>query len=209
MKWLRLIALALIVTLIVFSGIQDVQAASPAEDSAGRVRRLALVIGVSDGGPERAKLRYAGSDALAFTRVLTQLGGLDAEDTILLEEPSLADFGQAFGRFAERARAARADGNRVEAVIYYSGHSNESGLIFGEQVYEYRSLRSAFGALDADIRVAIVDSCSSGALTRTKGGKKRAPLVLDESASVKGSAILTSASATEATPSSWWSTRTA
>ncbi|MEL6547978.1 MAG: caspase family protein, partial [Myxococcota bacterium] len=186
-----LLRLALIPTLIVFFIPAAVRSARQP------VQRLALVIGVSDGGPERTRLRYATSDARAVSRVLSELGGLDEEDTIVLEEPDLAQFGTAFADFASRARAAKQAGHRVEALLYYSGHSNETGLLFGERVYEYQSLRRAFGALAADVRVAIVDSCSSGALTRSKGGRKSAPLVLDESASVKGSAILTSASATE------------
>ena len=37
------------------------------------IRRFALVVGASDGGAGRALLRYAGSDAQAVARVLTEL----------------------------------------------------------------------------------------------------------------------------------------
>ncbi|MEO1172273.1 MAG: caspase family protein, partial [Myxococcota bacterium] len=188
MKRLRLSACAFVLTLMVFSWLAE----------GATVRRVALMVGTNDGGPGRVRLRYATSDAEALTRVLERLGGIRKQDRVTLTSPSSGELRAALADLASRVARERAAGTRVEALFYYSGHSNESALLLGQETFAYSELRTALAALDADVRVAILDSCASGALTRMKGGKKREPLSLDESAQVKGSAILTSASATEA-----------
>lgn len=190
-KWFRVAALVLLVALVVGSFISEARATSGS-------RRVALVVGTNDGGSSRTPLRYATSDAQALSRVLEELGGLANDDRVILTNPSRSEFQQGLEQLAERIRELRSVSDRIEAMLYFSGHSNESGLLFGEDSFSFQELRRTFATLQADVRIAIVDSCSSGLLTRTKGGRKRAPLGLDESASVKGSVILTSASATEA-----------
>jgi hypothetical protein len=49
----------------------------------------------------------------------------------------------------------------------------------------------------ADVRIAILDSCASGAFTRTKGGTRKAPFLVGAPSSVAGHAFLTSSSADE------------
>jgi uncharacterized caspase-like protein len=48
------------------------------------------------------------------------------------------------------------------------------------------------------VRIAVLDACASGAFTRLKGGKPRKAFLVDESASMRGHAFLTSSAATEA-----------
>ncbi|MEZ4382171.1 MAG: caspase family protein [Nannocystaceae bacterium] len=160
-------------------------------------RRIALVIGVNDGGRERARLRYAGSDAKALSKVLADLGGVTYEDRLLLDDPDVAALRRGFERIAERVRKAQAAGERVELLFYYSGHSDETGLLIGEELVDYRQLRKMIDAVPADVRIAILDSCASGAFTRLKGGKTREPFLVG-GATVSGHAFLTSSSADEA-----------
>ncbi|HFE44982.1 MAG TPA: caspase family protein, partial [Nannocystis exedens] len=160
-------------------------------------RRIAFVIGVNDGGHERERLRYAGSDAKALSKVLSELGGVTHENRLVLDDPDVPGLRRGFETIAIKVRAARARGERVELLFYYSGHSDESGLRIGEQLVSYRELRTMIDALPADVRIAILDSCASGAFTRLKGGKKRDPFLVG-GPSVKGHAFLTSSSADEA-----------
>ena len=51
---------------------------------------------------------------------------------------------------------------------------------------------------DADVRIAILDSCASGAIIRAKGGVHRAPFLSDASTQARGHAFLTASSANEA-----------
>jgi len=172
--------------------------ARPAGADDGSIRRFALVAGANDGGRGRALLRYATSDAAAVARVLEELGGVAPADSLLLVDPDRAALQRGLLAMHERLEAARRGGTRVELFVYYSGHSDEEGLLLGEERFGYDELRAALESLPADVRVAILDSCASGALTRRKGGVRRPPFLVDEASRVKGHAYLTSSSADEA-----------
>lgn len=162
------------------------------------LRRFALIIGANDGaGDARQRLRYAGDDAAKVADVLQQLGGVGQPDLALLREPDGAALDGAFDALSRRIRAERTRGQRVELVVYYSGHSDESGLLLGGGRYDYGRLRQRIRAVPADVHIAILDSCASGSFTRTKGGTKVAPFLQDTSNQVAGFAFLSSSSADE------------
>lgn len=162
------------------------------------VRRFALVVGANDGGRERVTLRYAASDARSVASVLAQLGGVAPRDLMAIEEPKPADIGRAIDELSKKLTAARDSAGRLEVIFYYSGHSDENGLLLGQERYTYDELRRRLDALPAEVRLAIVDACASGALTRSKGGVSRPPFLVDASNQLKGHAFLTSASIDEA-----------
>lgn len=162
------------------------------------LRRYALVIGSNTGGGEgRDKLRYAGHDADTVADVLQQLGGVNKPDLSLLSEPTTSTLDREIDALTKRVRIGRKRGQRVELVVYYSGHSDESGILLGGTRYDYGRLRERIRAVPADVHIAIVDSCASGSFTRTKGGKKAAPFLHDTSNQVEGFAFLSSSSADE------------
>ncbi len=162
------------------------------------VRRFALVVGANDGGRERVTLRYAASDAKSVASVLAQLGGVAPRDLMTIEEPKPADIGRSIDELSRRLTAARDSAGRLEVIFYYSGHSDENGLLLGQERYTYDELRRRLDGLPAEVRLAIVDACASGALTRSKGGVSRPPFLVDASNQLKGHAFLTSASIDEA-----------
>jgi hypothetical protein len=177
--------------------------ATPALAQTGTVRRLALLVGVNDGGPERVRLRYAVSDAKSFDKVLGELGGVAANDRRLLVDAGRAELMGALGELRQRTEAARASGaSRVEVLLYYSGHSDEEGLLLKGERLDYGELRRALNALPADVRIAVLDSCASGAFARTKGGTRRPAFLVDTGNKVRGHAILTSSSEDEASQES-------
>jgi hypothetical protein len=179
--------------------------ASPAAHAAESVavRRLALLVGVNDGGPERVKLRYADTDAKAFASVLSELGGVPPQDRVLLTDVDRAGVLAGFDRVRKLAEGARATGaRRVEVLLYYSGHSDDEGLLLKGQRLDYGELRRALNGLPADVRIAVLDSCASGAFARRKGGVARPAFLVDSGTEVKGHAILTSSSANEASQES-------
>jgi hypothetical protein len=169
--------------------------ASAAEPTAP-IRRFALVVGANDGGPSRTLLRYAQADAASFLDVLRDLGGVASADAVLLAEPDVRSLDAAFDTL--RARVAAAGNARTEVVFYYSGHSDETGLLLRGAHFPYPTVRAELEATQADVRIAVLDSCSSGAMNRTKGGTVVPPFLVDESSAVRGHAYLTSASADEA-----------
>ena len=71
-------------------------------------------------------------------------------------------------------------------------------MLLSGKIFSYKEIRKIIRELPANVRVAILDSCASGAFTRTKGGVRRKPFLVDTSTRVRGYAVLTSSSATEA-----------
>jgi hypothetical protein len=161
------------------------------------LRRFALVIGSNNGGTVREKLRYAARDAKNIADVLRQLGGVEQVDLTLLSEPGKEDVDRAFDAVSERVRADRKRGQRVELVVYYSGHADESGILLGGVHYDYAKLRQRIRDVPADVHIAILDSCASGSFTRMKGGARMPPFLQDRSNQVQGFAFLSSSSADE------------
>ncbi|MFT3711965.1 MAG: caspase family protein [Archangium sp.] len=162
------------------------------------LRRFALVAGANDGGSTRVQLRYANSDARAMTRVLTQLGGVDARDVVTVEDPTPEQLTAALQQLQSRLTEAKSGPARLEVFFYYSGHSDEEGLLLRGERLTYSALRAKLDALPAEVRIAVLDSCASGAMTLLKGGAARPSFLVDAATSLSGHAFLTSASADEA-----------
>jgi hypothetical protein len=180
--------------LVLSSGVS--RAAEPADTTS--LRRFALIASSNDGGPNRTRLRFANSDGESVGRVLAGLGGVRESDLILLGDATRSRLNQAFADLKSRVgRESRAQVRR-EVFVYFSGHSDEEGLLLGGERVTYRELRQWIDSVGADVRIAILDSCASGALIRLKGGVHRAPFLSDVSTQARGHAFLTASSADEA-----------
>ena len=146
-------------------------------------------------------LKYGVSDAERFARVMVDLGGVSPEHNMILKQPKLRDLIDGLDlltrRVADAARLAGPGAARTEVIVYYSGHADEKGLLLGEDRFSYVSLRDRLDQIPADVRIAVLDACASGAFTRIKGGRARPPFLVDQSASMRGHAFLTSSAATE------------
>lgn len=168
-----------------------------AETSQTSIRRMVLVVGANNGGPGRVTLRYAGTDASRVATLTEELGGVSPTDIVRINDSKLSSLREALNAMQAKLAGAKAPGVRVEFLFYYSGHSDESGLLLSGQRYSYSELRSRVEAMPAEVKIAILDSCASGAFTRTKGGKRRPAFLVDESSRVNGYALIASSSATE------------
>ncbi len=174
-----------------------------AAETPATVRRLALLVGVNDGGPGRERLRYAVTDAQAFAKVLSELGGVALADRVMLLDTGRSGLMDGFAKMKAMAESAHASGaSRVEVLLYYSGHSDDEGLLLQGERVDYGELRRALMGLPADVRIAVLDSCASGAFARRKGGAARPAFLVDSGSQVKGQAILTSSSEDESSQES-------
>jgi hypothetical protein len=185
---IRLAAPVLALTLI---------AAAAHAEAPLRARRFAFLAAANDGGQGRTRLRYASTDARAVSRVLTEMGGVRASDLVFAEEPDKAEFLRQLENVRRTVAASRVPDVRTEFIFYYSGHSDEEGLLLRGERLPYPELRARIEQIPADVRVAVLDSCASGALTRHKGGVFRPPFMTDDSVKLKGNAFLTSSAANE------------
>jgi len=166
-----------------------------------KVERYLLVAGANNGGTDRVKLRYAESDANSFAGVMSQMGGVDKNNVLRVFDPSAKAMQNGFAELEKRLRG-KETGVRKEVIVYYSGHADEKGLRLGGDVYSWADFRKNVNNINADVKVAILDACGSGAITRTKGGVSRPAFMQDASSEMKGYAFLTSSNENEASQES-------
>ena len=70
-----------------------------------------------------------------------------------------------------RLRAGAQAGLRRELIVYYSGHSDEDGLLHRPRPDRLRRSAARVERTPANLRVVILDSCGSGAFTPPQGGR--------------------------------------
>jgi hypothetical protein len=143
-------------------------------------------------------LKYAVSDAEGLARLLQEMGGVSPSDCTVLREPSLKNLQETLQSLRTRIADLREANVRYEVVFYYSGHADQKGLLLGTELFPYQSLRQWMDGLNANLRIAILDGCASGAITRIKGGRKQKAFLIDESSTMRGYAFLTSSTENEA-----------
>jgi Caspase domain len=160
--------------------------------------RIGLVAGNNTGKDPARSLRYAEEEVERIGELLKSAGEFD--EIVTLRGATRGDVEKAMVRVRQRLEGAKAAGDQTLFLFYYSGHGDNEALEIGGDRLLLRDLRSYLEQLSAaDVRVAFVDACQSGALTGVKGGK-RAPgyeVRLADAGQVKGLAIVTSSTANE------------
>ena len=202
MKAKKIILFVLIVCLLNTGAIYSGQTKDSQEQGKAVIKRYAMAVGANDGGKDRVLLQYAISDAKSILNVLQELGGVDEEDILLLEEPDVRTVYTEMGKLQSQIEESKAKYGRVEFIFYYSGHSDDNYILLGDEKISHEDLRDTINGIDAHVRIAILDSCASGAFTRIKGGKKRLPFMMDSAYDMRGFAVMTSCSANEASQES-------
>lgn len=160
--------------------------------------RVAMFVGNDRGAAGETPLVFATSDALKMSELFVDTGGVDKDDALLLLNQNRRDLQGAMVAIKERVTAAEARGAHTSLVFFYSGHGDEEGLQLGDTRVGHDELRAWLEATGADVRIAFLDSCRSGAAIRGKGGV-RGPgyaFAVDVERS-SGTAILTSSAETE------------
>ncbi|MBK7862827.1 MAG: caspase family protein [Archangiaceae bacterium] len=163
-------------------------------------RRVAIVVGNNAGSSGLQPLRYAESDAGKFARVMVELGDVSPDDVLLLQGRRVADLERAVTDARERvAMFKKVPDTRAVLLFYFSGHSDGEAIELGGENLPYARLKAMLLGTGADLRVAIVDACKSGAGFREKGGHPSDPFVikLSDTLVASGEAFITSSAADE------------
>jgi Caspase domain len=187
-----------LVVIAFASALAGVALAAPAA-RADELHRFAVIVGNDSGGADTRPLLYARADARKVDDILTRLGGVRADDAQLLLDGTAQDLLTALTVVERRAADAKAHGERTALFVYYSGHAKDGALRLGDTRLPLDSLKARIAASPIDVRIAILDSCRSGELTRTKGAR-RAPafaVQADGPRDAKGLVILTSSASDE------------
>jgi len=142
-----------------------------ASNVVAETRRLAVIVGSNLGSGARPTLQFAETDAERVADVLFDLGGVHAGDLWLLKNASLGTVRRSFEEATRRITESHSkSGTRAVLLFYFSGHSDGESLELGTERITFRDLRTWLGGTGADVRLAIIDSCKSGALIAAKGG---------------------------------------
>ena len=169
---------------------------------AAALRRFALVAGNDEGGADTRPLRFARDDARKLHALLLRLGGVAPRDARLLLDAPPEDFLRTLAELEHESAAARARGERTELLVYYSGHAKDGALRMEGEPLALQTLKQRLAAAPADIRIAILDACRSGRLTRDKGARRAPAFAIDASTGreARGLVLLTSSAADEDRP---------
>lgn len=171
---------------------------SPALAHAG-VERFAVIVGNDTGAADEGPLRYAASDAQRVYDVLRDLGGFQPVNMVLLRNESADTLRRTMIAVNERVRSAvSVPDTQAMLVVYYSGHADADALHLGSTSLEIIELAQLARGSAASFRLVVLDACRSGALTRVKGGRVKAPFALpDETLPGDGVAFLTASADSE------------
>jgi hypothetical protein len=172
----------------------------PASALAG-TRRVAVILGNNAGSGARPELRFAELDARKLAGTLMEVGGLAKEDIHLLTRGRLAEARGLLGQVSEALKSARRRSPTEQQVLifFFSGHSDGSALELGRDRLPFAELRTWMRGTGADVKLTILDTCQSGSLLASKGGKPGAPfdVGIADQLDTTGEAIITSSAADE------------
>ncbi|MBI1860159.1 MAG: caspase family protein [Deltaproteobacteria bacterium] len=168
-----------------------------ASEQPPQIKRFAFVIGQNSGGRQKPRLRYAASDANSVWKLMKDLGGVGESENILVINPSRLELLDRMNEMKTLIERKRLPNTRTELFFYYSGHSDDEGLLLNDDRIAYPELKNRIKDMAADLSIIVLDSCASGTLTRIKGGHKAAPFLTDALSKLKGYVALTSSSGDE------------
>jgi hypothetical protein len=173
-------------------------------DAHAGVRRVALLVANNQGAAGSQPLYYAQDDAMKMESVLIGVGGYEPEDVHLVLGRDRRAVTNLYAAIQEDIAMATAEGDEAVFLFYYSGHADADGLQLGDSRLEFDEIEALLDLSGADVRLAFVDACNSGSLTRRKGATRAPSFVFDvsERLGAEGSVIITSSSSDEASQES-------
>jgi len=189
-----------LVILLVLAATSGSQAATGSAET--QINRYVLAVSANNGGKGRPMLRYAESDAKSFVNVLKEMGGVQPQNIVFVKGPSVEKLRHEMDALDKKIAQGKGNGGRNEVLVYYSGHADDKGLRLGEEVYNWKEFRKRIDALKGDVKIAVIDACGSGAITRLKGGVAVPAFMVDKSSDMKGYAFITSSTQDESSQES-------
>lgn len=162
--------------------------------SAHAEQRYAVVIGANPGWSSDRPLRYAEADAERMRDVLVALGNFAPDRVVMLRDPDTSDVR---ATLRDLSRVAKASNEDTLIFFYYSGHADNENLHLRGDPLTFKELKASLRAMPSTLKLAVIDACKSGAVTR-KGGTRVDEFEVDvDSPKLSGMVLLTSSGADE------------
>lgn len=165
-----------------------------AHEAAHAEQRYAVVIGANPGWSSDRPLRFAENDAERVRDVLVDFGGFAPDRVALLRDP---DTSEVRATLRDLARTAQASNEETLVFFYYSGHADNDRIHLRGDPLTFKELHATLRALPSTLKLAVVDACKSGAVTRKGGARVDEFQVAVDNPKLSGMVILTSSGADE------------
>jgi hypothetical protein len=165
-----------------------------AHSTAFAEQRYAVVIGANPGWSADRPLRYAENDAERIRDVLVGFGGFSSDRVALLRDP---DTSEVRATLRDLTRTAQSTSEDTIVFFYYSGHADDQQLHLKGEPLTFKELHASLRGMSATIKLAVIDACKSGAVTRKGGTRVDEFAVSVDSPKLSGLVILTSSGADE------------
>jgi hypothetical protein len=165
--------------------------------AAAKPQRIAVIVGANRGAVGRDSLRYSYRDAREIADVLVQVGEFEPQDVHVLDDPQPAEV---LAMLDQHLSALAATPGESLLLFYYSGHADGVALYPDGKPLSFAQLRERLESPRASVRLGIVDACSGGGWTGTKGLHPGAPFAVDVPLQLtgEGSVLISSSSGLEA-----------
>ncbi len=110
-------------------------------------------------------LRYPDLDLRRFVDAMTSMAGVGSKQIVTVKDGSLAEVKAGFAQAKTILAALPKRAEKSKFVFYFSGHADTKGLHFSDGSLERDEFHQLIAKVQADTKVAILDSCYSGALS--------------------------------------------
>jgi hypothetical protein len=165
-----------------------------AQQAAWAEQRYAVVIGANPGWSSDRPLRYAENDAERVRDVLVSLGNFAPDRVALLRDP---DTNEVRATLRDLARTAQASSEDTLVFFYYSGHADHERLHLRGDPLTFNELHQTLRSMPSTLKLAVIDACKSGAVTRKGGARVDEFEVSIDNPTLSGMVLLTSSGADE------------
>jgi hypothetical protein len=160
-------------------------------------QRYVLTVSNNEGDAGDERLRYADADGRRFIQVMREVGDVKSENAIELQHATAPEVERAIA--ALERRLAREGGADDEVFLYISSHADEGQLHLAGTHLPMEKLSGFLARIRARVTLLILDSCHSGALTRTKGLRPLPGVHVDvEAPQIEGRVIISASGPDEA-----------
>lgn len=168
-------------------------ALAPAPDA-----RVAIVVGNDLGLESEEPLDYAEADARRFHQLLLDVGEVRPERAYLVVGGDAASLRAALQEATGRLLELRRQGPS-SLIVYVSAHADQEALHLGGSLLPISELRAAMARTGADLRLAIIDGCSTAVTVKQRGGRPvpDVEVVVDRTAKVEGDLMIRAAGSGE------------
>ncbi len=137
--------------------------------------RVLVAAGQTQGLAGQPTLRHADADASRFRDVMVSLGGVKADQAILVTGATRA---RLMAAIEQAKKAAAAAEGAAEIFVYISGHGDQTHLDMAGEAVPLGDIEAALRAVPASLRVLVTDACRTVEPTRTKGISDADPFAL-------------------------------